>query len=506
MPKVTINKWDGGIENDPRNPREDIARTSTGFDSITNPRKLTPYRDSEDGDSAGNTSKKVNFTIGLWTPTGNYRLFSLGKQSGNSRAEVLMKDLTTGASNDLDDNTWATPANNTSSSGAFDEEMFIYYPKTAKIYGMQGSRYVYEFTPDGSTGWNDTKYDYGSTASSISEAIIHSGDGTMYFGIDNKVIVNDNGTFSVGYTIDPRFKIVSVAEYGNYLAVNAVSKSGVENSVVLLWNRDISITVASEAIDFGEGDLKVVGQIGGALVGITLSGNSTTRFKNRVIFKYYEGGAPEAIKIKELILDSDGTTQLVTANQKVDTRLYFMMMGLIDGVQRDGVWSITRLPDGTFSINHERTPNNDTALSGGVLYYFQFVGDYLFQAYLTSSTHDVSKTNDAESYTATSYRHTCINPKMPLEDRRKNKDLRAVSLSTEPLPTNGQVVLKYRVDGGAWTTIFTETEDSSILTERDRSSGDNFSSGCEYEFAIESTGGAVVTDFTYHYEVLPTLL
>ena len=63
--ETKINKWDGGIVNDPRDPQENVCRVVSNFDILTNPYKMIPYRDSEDGDSGASTSKKQNFCIAL---------------------------------------------------------------------------------------------------------------------------------------------------------------------------------------------------------------------------------------------------------------------------------------------------------------------------------------------------------------------------------------------------------------------------------------------------------
>jgi len=76
----------------------------------------------------------------------------------------------------------------------------------------------------------------------------------------------------------------------------------------------------------------------------------------------------------------------------------------------------------------------------------------------------------------------------------------------EFLPAAGQVILKYKVDGGSQTTIFTETTDSAVITETQNAAGTEFTEGREYEFEIDSTGGAEVTGFYARYEIKDTLV
>ncbi len=89
---------------------------------------------------------------------------------------------------------------------------------------------------------------------------------------------------------------------------------------------------------------------------------------------------------------------------------------------------------------------------------------------------------------------------MPESDRTGMKKLEAVSLSTEPLPSGASATLKYRVDGGAWVTILTETTAGNITTEQTvDADGDAFTDGREYEFAAESLNGAEITEVKYKY-------
>src|SRR3990167_1714089 len=150
MGKITetiINRFDGGIVNDPRDPAENTCRIVSNFDIITNPKKMTPYRDSEAAGVASIADDKRNFCLAYWTPaTAGWRLFGLGVTSaGGAIAEIAMKTLTTGGSTDLSDNTWAAPAGNASASGTTSMNLFVYYHKTGKIYGARADTHIWAF-------------------------------------------------------------------------------------------------------------------------------------------------------------------------------------------------------------------------------------------------------------------------------------------------------------------------------------------------------------------------
>src|SRR3990167_1427798 len=101
-----IRDFSLGMTSDAREPDTRFSQLIKNFDAHTFKSKLVPFRSSESSDSAGSTSIKKNLAIALRTGT-TYSLYALGVKSGATSAEVLYKDLTTGAVNDLDDNAWA---------------------------------------------------------------------------------------------------------------------------------------------------------------------------------------------------------------------------------------------------------------------------------------------------------------------------------------------------------------------------------------------------------------
>lgn len=507
MKKITLNKFNAGIINDPRSNVEGGARMVTNFDILTDPHKLSPYRDTESGDSGASTSQKQNFCIAHWLPgsTNDWRIFSLGVVSGTGRAEILMKQASTvPGSTDLTDAGWLTPSNNQSASGSTNFNLFVFYKKTGLIYGAKAGTTIWAFDAATAGAFNDSARSLSYT--NIAQGLVHSKDDILYIPYDNKIAKNNNGTWTdVAITLPSDMYITSICEYGNYLAIACAPLSGIGHSRVFLWDRDSSLETLSESIDWGEEILQVIEEVDGVLVGISYTGAGTTRFKDRIIFRYLS--VSSAIKFQELVGTATApATTLRIAKQKVNNRVYFLLTAPIAGSTREGVWSVGRSgPNSPMSVVHEYTPNNDTAVyPNGSLRNFIIVGDYLLLAYVnSSSSYAVSKSNDQSSFTATSIWESLINPGMDVTDRAMDKQLMSVGLTYDPLPAAGQVVLKYKVDGGSWVTVFTETTDGATRTEPYTltAAGTEFTAGEEYEFRIESTGGAVITGLTYKYQV-----
>lgn len=500
---IYINDFSGGIVNDPRSTAENVARVVTNFDVLTDAHRMVPYRDSESGDSGASTSKKQNFCIALRTGT-TYSLYGLGVVSGGGLAQINYKNLTTGSATDLDDATWDATANNASGSGATSFNLFVYYKRTGLIYGAKAGQYIWAYDPDGSTSFGETERDL-TSFTNICQGLVHSKDDILYIGYDNKIAKNDNGSWtSVALTLPTDLYITSLAEHGNYIAIACAPLSGVGHSRVFIWDRDSSLTTLSDSIDWGEEKLQVLEEVDGVLVGISFSGSNSTRFSDRIIFRYLN--VSSAVKFAELL--GGTSTQLPIAKQRINNRVYFMMVITLNGATRQGVFSVGRnSPTSGFSIVHERTVNNDTDVAGDVLNNFFSVGDYMFISYQQNSAFALSKTNDTASYTATSIWESTINPKMPLADRVLDKKLESVGATYQAFPAGGQAVVQYKVNGGSYETIFTETATGITRTEPStiRASDEKaMTDGSEYEFRIACTGGVIPTGLQYTYDPKPS--
>jgi hypothetical protein len=506
MTKVILNSYSGGIVNDPRNPSQDVARVVTNFDIVSKKNSLLPYRSSEDGNSNSTNDLMQSWCIAKNTssPTtsGDFSLFGLGRQTASNKVRIFKKNLTTGASSDLDDNGWTETSNNTASAQSTPNyNLFVYYPKLGMIFGAHGSRYIYEYDPDGGTAFNETDADL-TSFTNIGQGIVHSKDDILYIPYDNKIAKNDNGTWTTtALTLPSQYYITSICEFNDFIAIGAAPVDGVSTSRVFIWDRSTTLATVNESIDWGSGNLKVIEEIGGFLVGISLDGGASTTFKDRVIFRYFTGAGAVAFDYME----GSSSSVLLQAKQKINNRIYFAMSFSLNGSTRHGVWSYGRGGQG-FNLVHERTPNNDTSISTGPMRGFFYVGNYLFQAFVdASSNHTVTKTDDSATYAHTSKLESQINPKMVLEDRPKLKQLNSIAIGYTS-GASGQVIVKYRVDSSSsYTTVCTCTTTGVNVLEFKDASGVSFTSGREYEFSIESSLGAEIIYFDYDYSVIPTL-
>lgn len=500
-----LHTFSHGIVNDPRDTSTGASRVVSNFDINTSPNSLIPYRSSEDGNSNAANDLMQNWCIALRTGT-TYSLYGLGRQTATDKIRVFYKNLTTGAATDLDDNGWTETANNLATQTNPNYNCFVYYKNQGLIFGLHGARYIWSYDPSGSNAFGDTLYDL-TSFTNCANGLVHSKDDILYIPVDNKIYSkNAAAAFSLALTLPASYYITSICENGNYIDIAMSPLSGVGESRMFRWDRSTTLTTITENINWGSGNLKILEELEGYSVGISVDGSG--RFNDRVRFQYFTGaGAKSFFEI----LGTTGTV-LPIIKQKINNRLHFMMSININGAVREGVWSFGQNPNGNgFNLIHERTPNNDTALGGGTLRGFFYVGDYLFIASVNSgAAHQVMKTDDGAVYSASSIYESCINPDMVTDDKVSLKQLKSIVIGYETLSgVAGSVVVKYKVDSNsAWstgTTICTCTTTGVNFLEFKDAAGVPFSKGREYEFQLTSTLGAKILYFKPNYSVIPTL-
>ena len=500
-----------GVTNEIRTPDSRFASMVKNFDIHTYQKKLVPLRSTEAGDADATTILGVrNFCIAKLNTTPTYALYGLARDSANSRAEVFYKNISVGSANDLDDDNWTSTANNLETTGTAmndtDYNLFVFYEKAGLIYGARDKQYVWAYDPDGGTAFAGTAKDLGAYTN-IQQGLVHSKDDILYVPYDNKIAKFDNSTWTApALTLPAHLKINSISEYGNYLAIACGPISGFGKSVVYLWDRDATLTTLSESIDWGEGELFVLEEIEGVLIGISNVGKGAS-FNNRLVFRYLNGN--KATVFNELLSQevTSGLTSIY-AKYKQNNYLYFVFgMTFYDGTAQLGIWKLGKNKEGNFALSFDRTLRNDaTGITITKFYGLIVVGDFLFFTYDDSGTITVRKTiekSGTDEFVATSIYETII---LNGEDSSKTKKLLSVTVLTEPLPAAGQIVLKYKkdedIDGNTFTTILTHTTDDVIrhTAVNIESSGANLPQYKELIFRIESTGGSVVTGLKWKWE------
>ena len=481
MPKtyqININNFSSGISDAPRVQNPSQFQIAKMFDAFQDPNRLIPYRSLETDD----TDVKTYFVRDFLYASASSKLYGLGQTGAGLTKIVYKADAISGA--------WTLPSSS-DGNGAVKNGCLLEYKDY--LWGFQGTNQVFKWgTLSGTPSITNSVSTVGATITSVANGVIAKDD-NGYIAYNNIIVrINPGGTIQDAVlTLPSNYKVTSLTNYQNYLAIGCspiASYNG--QSKVFLWK--LTSSDVTEAIDWGEGDLRVLETVEGYLVGITdrYLNNTTGAGKGSMIIQIWGGGAPQVVK--EIFTQALVGKTIPTSKALRNNRVFWSAKIMTDSAgttYNEGLWSFGRKSAGYgWSINLDVV--DDTITTSGIQG-FGIAGNYFFVACNNDGT--ILKTNDSAVYTTTSvYESQIINFGEPFVDKR----LEDVSLACVPLTSGQTLTLKMKTDSDtSWTTIGTmNTVGQAADTFFNIISTDaNFPSGKEYSFRIESTGGAQPT-------------
>ena len=481
--EIKIAAFSGGVSDDPRENDASKYQITKHFDVFTNPTRLTPYRsleaDTNDGSTA--TGLKAYAVKDFIYASASAKLYGLGQTGGGLTKIVFKADATTG--------NWTLPASS-EGNGAVRTGCLVEYKDY--LWGFQGTTQVFRWGLLSGTPAITNSQGTVGTITSVAQGVIAKDD-NLYLPYNNKLArVTSGGTVNDAVlTLPTNFKITSICNYGNYLAIGCAPISTFNGvSKVYLWN--LTSPDVQEAIDWGEGELRVLETIEGMLVGVTdrYLNSSTGAGRGSMIIQVYSGGVPQVVK--EVFTQALTGKSIPLSKAVKNNRLFFaakIMTNSAGTEYNEGIWSFGRKNvNYPFALSLDVIDENITSTG---IQAFGTAANYFFITH--SGDGSIDKTNDAATYAFTSVYESQI---MNFSEEDKDKTLQAFKVSFRKLASGESLTVKYRVNGAtAWTTIGNHnTVDSLSRTFLGiEATGDNFASGTEYEFRLESTGGLEIT-------------
>ncbi len=510
MRTLTVNNFARGLTEDRHGGRTAEFSFSRHFDILTYPRRLQPLR--------GMTLDTASTGIANMTVASNGLMYGSGTTAGNGK--LFYRTGYGGA------DTWSALSTNQVSGVAAVFDLLVDWPDAGNVRTIHwcSTNLLVASDPAGASSVQTQAL----TFASMGQGFVHPKDKKLYIPYKTTsaqyiAIISPNsspfGSYApTGFSLPFQYRAYCLTHYGDYLAIPQTTVNGISNtgSIVSLWNRDTSLTTVDENIPWGAGSLQVLNNVNGALVGIsTLSANYTGSFQDydSVQVKVYQGGA-EPILVKEIRAQhiAGSSHPSCTINPRVNyvfnNRLYFSVNIVFgDSIQPSwyGLFSCGKNSvTGEWTVVLERGATNDNSETGVIA--AAQTGDFVSMVHTAAGT-ITSTTNgqtSSSSYGATSIYESLVNPDMAEEDTIQQKNLFAIGVNFLPLPTNASVVLKYRVDSSGddsdWVTVKTFTTAGKTRFVATDAAGETFVAGVNYEFRIESTGGAVIKSFSYKYK------
>lgn len=483
--EVKIDRFDGGLSEDKRVKDTSKYSLTKHFDALTYPHKLIPYVKTEPNESKALSI--VKFIYAPWLSSGAFMLYGLGIASGSvSKPAVNTYDIDAG---DPDNTGWGTPANNESAVSGRNTEVFFYYKQF--IYMWTGGNKLVRFDTTVAAAFNDAYQTIAYTT--VAEPVHHPADDIAYFFTDNKVhSLNDTTWSTAVLTLPTDLQIVAATAHGNYLAIACTTKGTADaKSITFLWDRDSSLTLLTERIDFGRGKIVHIASLDNKLIAVMdyFTNNLYSLSKGRVLIKQANGQF--AATLKELTTDSFSNS-LPRTRMVRDNKLYFPMTIVLNGDTRMGIWVTDSNGRVTLDTVEEEATSYEGIYATGNMWWIAHSGDG-----------SVNRSDEDRVY-STTLASTYESLIFDGGDASLVKKLVGATVMTEPMPAAGQIVLKYRKDNEtSWTTIFTNTTDNDISHSaiNIESSGATLPEFKEIQFQILSTGGAVVTGHSFQAEV-----
>lgn len=333
-----------------------------------------------------------------------------------------------------------------------------------------------------------------ATISSVAQGLIAKDDNGYIFYNNIVVRIYPSGTVQdQALKLPTNLKITSACNFGNYMAIGC-SPTSVYNGVskVFLWN--LYSPDVQEVIDWGEGELRVLENVEGMLVGITdrYLNSASGAGRGSLIVQGYSGGSPQVLK--EVFTEKLNSITMPNYKAVKNNRLFFsakIMKNAAGTLYDEGIWSFGRKNSQyAFALSLDYVCS-DITTSG--IQSFGSAGNFFFISH--SGDGSVSKTNDSAVYTEPSILETQV---LNFGTIDSDKRLDAFKVTFRKLASGESVVLKYKVDDAtSFTTIGTfDTDDALSHTfTQEELAGVAFKSGREFKFRIESTGGAEITSW-----------
>lgn len=519
MKTIYINRFDGGMTEDVYNASAGEFSITKQFDILTYPGRLYPLR--------GMTADTTSTGIGNLTNASDGLMYGIGTNAASGR---LWQRSGYGATD-----VWQhVPINDQLAPTNVVYDFLVDWPNAGNIRTIHWASTNTLLASDPAGGGSAAQQ--ALTFTTIGQGYVHPKDNILYFPYNTSSAslvgaITSNGSAFGAFNataltaIPKQYRSYCLTSFGNYLAIpvsNTVSGSSVNGSLVYLWDRDTSLNTISESIQWGAGYLKVLNNLNGILIGISELGSDSlqagvTQDFNAIQIKAYAGGT-EPTLIKEIKANHlPGTNRpSVSINPRVNfvykNRLYFSInVNPNDGVSPSyyGLFSVGKnKTTGQYAVTMERMATNDNSETSVIA--AAIAGDFVSMVHTAvgTLTFTINGQTSSSTYGATSVYESPVNPNMTLLDKTALKNLVAVAIMTTPLTSGAQVVMKCRVDSnptGSWTTLFTKTATSpdTLLTSYETPILPSMAvpDGINYEFRLESTGGAQIVGYLYKFQV-----
>lgn len=485
--EIKISNFYGGVSDSPRKQSTNEFQISKHFDISTDPYRLIPYRSLESDVNDGSTSDGMRqyYVKDYVYASSSSKLYGLGKTAGGLTKIVYKADATAG--------NWTLPASS-EGNGAVLNGCFVEFKDY--LWGFQGTNQLFRWgVLSGSPSITNSVTTVSATITSVANGVI-AADANLYLAYNNVILRVAPGltVTDSAKTVPDNYKITSLANFGNYLAIGCSPKNPYNGvSKVFLWN--LSSDLFQETLDWGEGELRVLETIEGMLIGVTdrYLNTTTGAGKGSMIIQAYSGGTPQILKE---VFTQKLTGQVIPTQKAIkNNRLFFAAKIFTNGTgteYNEGIWSFGR-KNASYPMALTLDYVCEAVTTGGI----QAIGSAANFFFMTvNGDGSIYKTDDTSAYSYTSVLETNI---FTMGGTNATNQLNSFTIRTAPI-TAGSITVKYKVDSDlTWTTIGTLSTVGELAHDffDIEATGEAFATFEEIRFRLESTGGVEVVGYSF---------
>lgn len=500
MTKVIVNEFDGGLADTKYPVEKNVAADMFHCDIFSDRRLLKNLRKNEkDTVSGGAHSGTENVYAWDGARRSDGVMLAIGHTSSVSTTARFLRKNSNDVTSYWQQSTVTCGNTPYYNGGILYKDNFYclsYSGSTQSLYRYDGDATATSVV----TGFTETNVaGYGNI---ISKPIVHPLDNKLYMAIGKTIFVWDGSAATVTTaSFTTPYQIIGCTYYGTYLAVACIKGDG--KSIVYLWGRDTTVTTAQDSIEFGDDKICFITNLNGLLIGVSSRSSSATYLDPKIKVRALIGR--EAVLVKELLV----TSYLSISNMYVVWKDVIYFLNQAQSSPYGTLFTISKNKKGEIVLGQAYTTQYEGETSN-YTYSFWNIHDYFFFGNINGK---VMRTYDSPPlYNVTDSTYTFpINVGMYESDRAKLKTISSVYVKAYANSAGyGTLKLEVSMDGGAYTTIFSEASPSGknayVVEALGDSVGDALGEGRDIQFKVTFDQGIDIVELGYDYEEVSTTI
>jgi hypothetical protein len=503
MTKVILNKFDGGLAETKYPVEKNVAAAMTHCDIVSDRRLLKNLRRNEKDTVSGGAHSGTEAVYCLdGARRSDGKIIGIGYTSSVSTTARFLRK------NSDDVTSYWQQSSVTCGNTPYYNGAILFKDNVYCLSYSGSSQDLYRYDGDSTatsvvSSWTESNVSgYGNV---IPKPIVHPLDNKLYIAMGKSIFVWDGsaGTITTASVSTP-YQIVGLTYYGTYIAIACIMGNG--KSIVYFWGRDTTVTTFQDSSEFGDDKLCFIANLNGTLIGVSTRTSASTYLDYKLKIRALIGRESVLVKEIELASTQSAITGYYTVWKDV---IYFLNQP--QNSPYGHLFAIHKNKAGEIVLSQSRSSQYEGETSTFTSHFFN-IHDYFF--FVDYNNGKIMRTYSAYPlYNSTDSTYTFpINAGIEYEDdRAKLKTISSVYVKAYANSAGyGTLKLEVSIDGGAYTTIFSETSPSGknayVVEALGDSVGDALGEGRDIQFKVTFDQGIDIVELGYDYEEVSTTI